>query len=513
MVRFIAQKKITKLETKLIFIMKHLNTNKTILFFCGANLFILQFILIRELSTLLFASEIVITIIYLSYFSGFSLGYFISNKISQKIIYYLFIINIFYFFLFPFSLKFLTTFLFIHHFKELTFFCIVGSCFLFGAPVYSIFLPRFIDDTKGSMSELYLVEILGGIAGIFIIGFLSFLPKIAFYLVHNLILIFIIYLLFKEKKFLITTVFILFVIYVFSFKYLDAATLKYKYKNINDFKNPEIIFTDYSPYNTIELIKENQDSYLFLNGLLTFGSKKLKKFNYFLSEIPNTIKPNSNILIVGSGSMSSVGYSSKFAKKITTCEIDKKVIYACKKYLSKYHKLSRKVPWQIFYDDGKHFLGKSKNLYDIIIVDIPIPVYIQTAFLYTEEFYKLARAHLKKNGIISVSLGGKFYTGHTLPCSITASLNNIFPLTYVIKTSIGIDFAIGINNNTTDWQVKKYEELLKKIFNDKNNKGKTKILNPKQIKGIIRNANSISLYNLSIVYDIGLKRVKKRYFK
>jgi len=395
----------------------------------------------------------------------------------------------------------------------LTFFVIVGSCFLFGAPVYSIFLPRFIDDTKGSMAELYLVEILGGITGIFIIAFLSCLPKISFYLAHNLILVLIFYLIFKEKKFLKNLFLLLIIAYSLSFNYLDTFALKYKYKKVSDFKNPQIVFTDYSPYNTIELVKENQNSYLFLNGLLTFGSQKLKKFNYFLSEVPNTIKPNSNILIIGSGSMSSVGYSSKFAKKITTCEIDKKVIYACQKYLRKYSQLAHKIPWNIFYDDGKHFLGKSKNLYDIIIVDIPIPIYIQTAFLYTEEFYKLARKHLTKNGIIAVSLGGRFRSGHTLPCSITASLNNVFPVSYVLKTSIGIDFAYGINNNKVDWQVKKYEEILKNIFFDKIKTKTMEVVNPLQIKGMVRDTASISLYNLSIVYDIGLKRVKRRYFK
>jgi spermidine synthase len=52
-------------------------------------------------------------------------------------------------------------------------------------------------------------------------------------------------------------------------------------------------------------------------------------------------------------------------------------------------------------DDGRNFLLCSSDKYDIISVDPSPPIYSAgTVNLYSQEFFKLCREHLKQNGIM-----------------------------------------------------------------------------------------------------------------
>jgi spermidine synthase len=56
---------------------------------------------------------------------------------------------------------------------------------------------------------------------------------------------------------------------------------------------------------------------------------------------------------------------------------------------------------RIIIDDGRRFLKRSTEQFDAIVIDPPPPVVAAgSSLLYSVEFYKLARQHLKPNGIL-----------------------------------------------------------------------------------------------------------------
>jgi len=56
---------------------------------------------------------------------------------------------------------------------------------------------------------------------------------------------------------------------------------------------------------------------------------------------------------------------------------------------------------QVVIDDGRHFLERSSEQYDVITIDPPPPVEAAgSSLLYSKEFYELARRHLRTGGIL-----------------------------------------------------------------------------------------------------------------
>ena len=54
--------------------------------------------------------------------------------------------------------------------------------------------------------------------------------------------------------------------------------------------------------------------------------------------------------------------------------------------------------------DGRRFLAETKDRYDAIIVDVPDPQTAQLNRFYTEEFFRMARAHLEPEGLVAIEL-------------------------------------------------------------------------------------------------------------
>ena len=55
-----------------------------IVFFSGANLILIQWVMTREVTTLLLGTELVILLTSVSYFVGVSIGYLLAGRIPQR---------------------------------------------------------------------------------------------------------------------------------------------------------------------------------------------------------------------------------------------------------------------------------------------------------------------------------------------------------------------------------------------------------------------------------------------
>lgn len=97
---------------------------------------------------------------------------------------------------------------------------------------------------------------------------------------------------------------------------------------------------------------------------------------------------------------------------------------------------------QIIVDDGRRYLQRCNKLFDIIALDpAPPPEAAGNSLLYSTEFYKLAKAHLKKGGILH-QLHPDWTEKHILN-AVARSLANSFKYVRVWRTypkGIGFHF-------------------------------------------------------------------------
>jgi spermidine synthase len=79
----------------------------------------------------------------------------------------------------------------------------------------------------------------------------------------------------------------------------------------------------------------------------------------------------------------------------------------------------------IVIDDGRRYLSRTREKYDVIVIDPPPPVEAAgSSLLYSREFYELAKQHLKPNGILqSWFPGGNWITAQ----AVARSLFEAFP--------------------------------------------------------------------------------------
>ena len=78
---------------------------------------------------------------------------------------------------------------------------------------------------------------------------------------------------------------------------------------------------------------------------------------------------------------------------------------------------------RIVIDDGRRFLKRTREKYDIIVIDPPPPVEAAgSSLLYSKEFYTLAKQHLKPNGILQIWYPeGPLATGQAIVRSLVES--------------------------------------------------------------------------------------------
>ena len=166
------------------------------------------------------------------------------------------------------------------------------------------------------------------------------------------------------------------------------------------------------------------DKLLLVNGI---GMTKLTPITKFMVHLPLVFhrgKPESALVICfGMGTT----YRSALSWDIdtTTVELVPSVTKAFGFYHADAAQILRNPKGHIVIDDGRRFLKRTREKFDVIVIDPPPPPEAAgSSLLYSREFYELAKQHLKPNGILQAWFpGGDQLTGQ----GFLHSLDNSFP--------------------------------------------------------------------------------------
>jgi len=135
----------------------------------------------------------------------------------------------------------------------------------------------------------------------------------------------------------------------------------------------------------------------------------------------------------GEGAALREALSHKSVKKAVMVEIDGEVTQLSRKYLPA---LSRGAfddkRTELYHEDARAFLEKSKEKFDAIVIDLPDPIEEGPAYrLFTKQFYGIVQEHLTVNGIISVQAGCAQMTDLLNLTAVYHTLQSVFPIVAV----------------------------------------------------------------------------------
>ena len=163
---------------------------------------------------------------------------------------------------------------------------------------------------------------------------------------------------------------------------------------------------------------------LLVNGVGVTGLVPITKFMAHLPLAFHTGKPESALVICfGMGT----SYRSALTWDINTTAVE--LVPSVRDAFAFYHADAQKVlgnpKGRIVIDDGRRYLNRTEEKFDVIVIDPPPPVEAAgSSLLYSEEFYELAKKHLQPDGILQAWFpGGNVRTGQ----DVLRSLQHSFP--------------------------------------------------------------------------------------
>ena len=176
---------------------------------------------------------------------------------------------------------------------------------------------------------------------------------------------------------------------------------------------------------------------LFVNGI---GITTLTPITKMMAHLPLSIrarKPEST-LIIALGMGTSLRSAASWGINVDCVELVPSVLEAFPYFHKDASLILSKPNVKVIIDDGRRYLNRTRDKYDVIIIDPPPP--IETAgssLLYSREFYKVITEHLKKNGIFHQW----FPNGEAkIFRAVVRTLVDIFPYVRVYKSIEGWGF-------------------------------------------------------------------------
>lgn len=167
----------------------------------------------------------------------------------------------------------------------------------------------------------------------------------------------------------------------------------------------KILFSKKSKYQKIDVvILEPEGKSLILDGDIQFTENKEFTYHEPLVFVPMLTHPNpKKILILGGGDCCVLEEVLKWKpREVTIVEIDEDVINVVKKFFPKKGKLLKRKNVKLVIGDGRKFVERCREKFDVIITDLTVPLEGgPSTSLFTLEFYKSVRKILKRRGVFT----------------------------------------------------------------------------------------------------------------
>jgi spermidine synthase len=186
---------------------------------------------------------------------------------------------------------------------------------------------------------------------------------------------------------------------------------------------------------TVIATGEGMSKRLVINGVDITAMVPIPKMMAHLS-LASLAQPPHNALVICFGMGTT--FRSAMSWGISATAVD--LVPSVPKLFTYYHRDGGKIlaspRARVVIDDGRRFLERSPEEYDVIIIDPPPPVQAAgSSLLYSEDFYAVARKRLRPGGILQQFLpdGVNDANDNQLKASVARALQNSFPYVRVFQ--------------------------------------------------------------------------------
>lgn len=428
---------------------------------CGMAMMLTQYVAVREVGSTFFSTELVTLMAIVMALIGPTIAYAFAHRIGNTLVNVWAVLSISTALVLPVAVRFLVG-TFAAQLWVLIAVLALGSLFLCGW--FAIFLPRI--SQPDNFPELYAIEVGGALSALCLIALIpGWHALLCLYWTLLAVLVY-----FAVGRIGFTLV-VLAASMGMSVMYPgldDRAAIAY-FEGSQLLDEPQIVDTVYSPYQRIDVVQSSKGRGLYLDGVAYYSKGDLDWFNTFIAELPGKLYlmqhsaipahveqgaaaaqfgPHFDVgsdlnsheikrpsaLVIGSGSFGSSGRLKRLGYEVTVVELDGEVARIGFKDFQDVHGL-KQGDVQVAIDDARHYLSKlPKASYDLVILDLPAPFHVQTALLYTPEFYRQVKTALKPNGIASLNLCSQSLTDE-IAGSIAKSASTVFANLTALKSN------------------------------------------------------------------------------
>lgn len=423
-----------------------------IVFCAGANLMLVQWVLVRELTALLLGTELVTLLVSIAYFAGLSVGYRLSRRIKRAWLLPLGVITLIVHLTLPIWFRLLVI-----GFDRMgaywAAFVVLPLLTPFVVPAfYSVFLPHFVENGTETLARLYALELLGAACGVLALVVLGSLNLQVVYLVYVIGLLGILAALGMALRWLVPAA-IFGALWLLILPAANAWSNSAWYEQLLRLPSGTMtLFTGYSPYQKVDVLEAPDGRrFLYLDGLEHFGDSDGSRLNVVMGQISASLTQPQNALVIGAGSMEMAAMIADHAGMVTTVEIDPLVVDVSLRYFDAVNRMSTLPNRRIVIDDAKHFVANTAERYDLVAMDIPAAYALQTATLYSAPFYEMIAGRLTDDGVLVANLTSTFSPNDLVSRRVAASLLTSFDQVMVYTPrSVGWSFALASNALSID---------------------------------------------------------------
>jgi len=401
----------------------------------GLSGIIAQIILLRELLVSFLGNELIIGIILANWMLLEGVGSFIIGKSVEKVkrkleLYVLF--QLIFSCVLPFSIMLSRIFkniFFAGPGEAVGFFPIYyasliilmpvsithGALFTYGCRNYS-----YYSEQASSAGKVYFLETIGSIAGgvlftFFMIQFFhSFEIAFTVSFLNTTVSIF---LLLPEGKYgpsflkkglLGISIFLTFLFALLLFTPISGEIQNYSIKR--QWRGLDVIHYENSIYGNIIVTRMDEQFTFYVDGVpsITTPNPDIATIEDFVHFSMLFHENPENILVISGGAGGMINEILKYpVKQVDYVELDPLLIKLVEKFSTPltYSELTDSRV-NVYYMDGRLFVNKTKNLYDVVFIGLDAPQELQTNRFYSLEFFSEVSKRMKTKGIIAITLPG-----------------------------------------------------------------------------------------------------------
>jgi spermidine synthase len=291
-----------------------------------------------------------------------------------------------------------------------------GALFTYGCKIYF----QYVRKDVSSIGKVYVLESIGSIVGGLLMTFLliryfdTFVIVFIISLTNALVSIFLLWPKLGSFKSVFQKAlwaFSILLCFVFAYGLLPRTSSAINESSIHSqWRNLKVIHNENSIYGNITVTKQGEQFTFFTNGVPSITTPvpdiaSIEDFVHFPMLFHE--KPES-ALILSAGAGGMIHEILKYpVRRVDYVELDPLLLKLVQKFSTPLTQSELSDPKvRIHYMDGRFFIKRTQDRFDLIFIGLPAPQELQTNRLFSSEFFSIAKGKMNPDGIIALTLPG-----------------------------------------------------------------------------------------------------------